>query len=156
MLLYGLSILPLMVFPACSICHLLFINSLSLSPPFSILLSSCIPILCLCITPPRKNHPIFVIFAFRFGGFFLPMFLFLFSYLLSKDARRWQQTMFPSNLVIHTYNFCAPECISQQASLSYLPLSRCPVAGVLVQDGPEKGLSGWVWNSVCCDCLIWS
>jgi hypothetical protein len=30
------------------------------------------------------------------------------------------------------------------------------VAGGLVQDGPEEGLSGWVRYSVCCDCLLWS
>lgn len=36
------------------------------------------------------------------------------------------------------------------------PLARCPVAGVLVQDGPEEGLSGWVRYLVCCDCLLWS
>ena len=40
---------------------------------------------------------------------------------LPKDARRLRQTMFPSNQAIHTYNFCAPKCISQPASLLYLP-----------------------------------
>lgn len=53
-----------------------FFNSLSLS--FSNL-PSCISILCLCITPQRKNHPIFDL---RFGSIFLPMFLSLFSYSL--------------------------------------------------------------------------
>ena len=61
-----------------------FLNSLSLSLSRSLSLSfsnlsSCISILCLCITPQRKNHPIF---DFRFGSIFLPMFLSLFSYSL--------------------------------------------------------------------------
>ena len=37
---------------------------------------------------------------------------------------------------IHAWHFESERVVS-------FPLARCPVAGVLVQDGPEEGLSGW-------------